>query len=448
MIIIGGGLAGLSAAIQAIEEGFRPIILERNRYLGGRVRSFYAEDFKQHMDNGQHILSAAYEETIWFLNKIGALQKVHFQEQFTVNFVKSTRQRFLFKPYPLPAPLHFFVPLLFKSQYLKTGIGEYGNFIRQNLFFSETKLREMTVQEWLKNSRFNEHLIEFLFEPMTLAILNTPIEQASAFLLQKAISKSFFYSRKNARLGIPGDWLSEIFVIPAQDIIARHGGSIYHLSPVEKLIIAENRVDAVVTRDGMLDAPYLICAVPPYALVKLLETSNIAELNNLSRCAEQFNYHPIVTINIILRKPLSGPFPIALVASPIHWIFPHPQPAETTGEFGYALVISAADRWREVPPEEMMSMVRRELLRALQVDIQGSHRLLRYKIIKEKRATISQTPRANANRPATTTALENLFLAGDWIDTGLPATIESAIFSGRLAARSLESAFRSDSGSR
>jgi len=434
IIIIGGGLAGLSTAVHAIDHGFRPIILEDSRYLGGRARSFFAPDIQSTIDNGQHVLSAAYKETIQFLKKIGSSYKVHFQKRFSAHFVKDVGNQLFFHAYLLPAPWHFFLPLLKKKYFTGARLKDFLYFFRKNLTVSLNELKKMTVKEWLELNRQNQDIVKFLWEPITLSIMNTPIEKASAYLLNKAISQSFLHSPKNASLGIPRDWLSEIFANPAEKYIVNHGGSIYRSNPVLKLIAKENHIAGIISKHHQFDTPWIICTIPPYSLVKLIRNSQISEFKEIYGKLTGIEYSPIITINIFLKKQLDINTPISPVNSPIHWIFPHPR--KESRFKGYSLVISAAKEWSNKPNDEILRMAQSELLRLMGVDISGKN-LLNYKIVKEKRATILQTPESLKLRLPAKTRISNLFFAGDWTDTGLPATIEGAIRSGRLAIEAL-----------
>ena len=434
VIIIGGGLAGLSAAVYALDHGFRPIILEESRCLGGRARSFFASDIHSTIDNGQHVLSAAYQDTLQFMQKIGSSTKVYFQKRFAVHFVRDMGNHLLFRACPLPAPWHFFLPLLKKSSFTGAKIQDFIYFFRKNLTISANELKSMTVKEWLKVNRQNQNIIQFFWEPITLSILNTTIDKASAYLLHQAISQSFLQSHKNAALGIPQEGLSDIFANPAEKYIINRGGSIYRSNPVTKLIAQNNNVTAIISRAQQFDTPWIICTIPPYRLAKLIKNSQIAQFQETAETLAKFRCSPIITINIFLKKAPDFEVPIALVNSPIHWVFPHPSKEDRVKS--YSLVISAADEWSQKSNREILSMVQSELLRLMGIN-SGGKNLVKYKIIKEKRATILQTPDSLKLRLPVKTIFSNFFLAGDWTDTGLPATMEGAVKSGRLAVQAL-----------
>lgn len=437
VIIIGGGVAGLTAAVEAIKWGFRPIILEKSRYLGGRARSFYATDIQQTVDNGQHILSAGYSDTIQLLKKIGSIHKINFQKNLHLLFVNAPGRYFRFHTLPLPAPFHFFIPLILNKKYTGTNLGEYVGFIRENFRLSSDQLKKLTVESWLNHCGQKQHVRELLWKPLTHSILNTNPRDASAFLLRKALSQSFLHSAKRARLGLPRDWLGEIFAQPAERFIRSGGGSIYRKTSVIRMLIRENHIDGLVTNQHQLDTPWVISAVPPYALQRILDDSETERFTPLSRALTEFEYNTIITINIFLNRPLPLRFPVSMVSSPLQWIFSLPKQKTATRQYGYALVMSAANEWSRVPSGEILKMVQEEFLRLLGLNLQNKYRILNCKIIKEKRATISQTPHSLSLRPGVDSGIDNLFWAGDWINTGLPATIESAVHSGRLAMEKL-----------
>ncbi len=432
LVVLGGGMAGISAAIHALKQGYRPIILEKNNYLGGRVRSFRAKDIDELIDNGQHIISAAYQETRQLLHLIGSLNKVYFQKNLTINFIKNLKEHFVFQPASLPPPLHFFIPLIFRKKLTGSDFQEYVNFVRRNSRLSEQDLKSLTVAQWLDYCGLNQKVQKFLWEPMTLAVLNTPMAKASAYLLKKTLETAFLHSRKNARLGLPKAWLREIFVKPAENYLLKHHVSIYMRTPVIRLIVRERKVRQIVSRKQVFDAPMVISTLAPHALQKIVRESKSSLLNSILEKVSHFEYETIMTIYLFLKEPIRCRFPVAFVESPLQWLFQLPRKKENR-YYGYSIVISGAGEWSWQSNEDIMQMVKEEFKRLLNLDLEKEGNLSKWKIIKEKRATILQTPESLQYRPAPGTPLKNLFLAGDWTDTGLPATIESAVVSGKKA---------------
>lgn len=433
VIIAGGGVAGISAAIAALERGLKPLLLERTAQLGGRARSLYARDAGNPIDTGQHVLSAAYMETCQFLQKIGSLDKIDFQKRLRVDFRLHFRRNFRFRAWPLPAPLHFLLPLLLNSPLGKTDREFLFRQAWRTRQFSPAQLKKMTVREWLDAAGKAPFLEKLLWEPLTLATLNAPIEQASAFLLHQVLEKAFLGTSRRSGLGIPKTLLGDIFVAPAEEYIRKHGGEIRAGSTVKKVLIEDGRAAGVETRGGeILPTPYLILALPPHALTRLIgDSPGLASA--FRQDFSQFCYSPIITANLWLKNPLPGDFPMALVDSPAQWIFRLPDTSGKSESFGYAVVISAAFELAERSSAEILELLRREFRHFFGKDIFQDLHLLAGKVVKEKSATILQTPGTLKLRPPCRTNLPNLFLAGDWIDTGLPATIESAVVSGKMA---------------
>lgn len=438
VFIIGGGVAGISAAVSAIKNGWHPVILERTGHLGGRVRSLYAKDVGSNIDNGQHVLSASYQETRQLLFEIGSHDRVTFQEPLFINFRISNRHEFQFKPWRLPAPLHFVLPLFLKAPLARSD----RQFMRRwGLAFwraDPEKLKRLTVREWLE-AYGEAPLLERLFwEPITLATLNTSIDEASAFLLYQVLINAFVGSRENTGLGLPNGLLDTLFAEPAAKYISAAGGEIRTNCVIQRIIWSGNSVQAVETRDGKsIETPHLISAIPPNALMKLLSSSNGLD-KTLSLNLSRFEFSPIITVNIWTKKPIPGPFPIAMVDSPIQWVFPMVDASQKTGLHGYTLVISAAFKETAMSNEEIIKIADREFQHYFSQSLQADLKLDDYKIIKEKTATFLQTPQSLKYRPAPATAFNNFFLSGDWIDTALPATIESAVLSGRMAVELLK----------
>ncbi|UCF65672.1 MAG: FAD-dependent oxidoreductase [bacterium] len=437
IVIIGAGIAGISAALHTLDYNLKPILIDRNRHLGGRVRSFLANDIGQPLDNGQHILASAYKETRHLLKRIGSSDRVLFQERFEARFITGPGKEFQFRTYRLPSPLHFLLPLLKKKNVANIHWRDFWQIFNHSDLLGQDRFKDMTVEEWINITGQSQSMTELLWKPLALSILNTPIHTASAYLLYQAISRSFLGPYKMSGMGIPLDWLSEIFSGPAERYLKDHQAEIRLLTPVNKIIRQNDQVFRVVTPGETFTSKWIISCLPPYALHTLLESCVLPDLNSLKKNLARFEYNPIMTVNIFLDKPLPGNFPASLVASPIQWIFCHPSTDLSQHQYGYALVSSASNAYSESSREEVLEMVQAELERMFQIDFHNTYRILAYKIIKEKRATISQSPEALEIRPGPVTPVPKFILAGDWTDTGLPATIESAALSGRLAVKAV-----------
>lgn len=436
VIIVGGGVAGISAAIEALDKGWRPIIFEKASKLGGRVTSLYARDAKKKIDIGQHVLSNSNKETKRLLSKIGSLEKVRFQRRLKINFKLDSASDLLFKSWPLPAPAHFFLPLILSPAISSNDKKVIFKWIVNFKKLSGKKLRKLTVSEWLAKIGDSSFLRKLIWEPLTIAILNTPIDQASAYLLYRVLNKAFLSSYFNSGLGLPVDYLDQIFGNPAHGYIARNGGSVYLRSEVKQLIPSGNTIQAIQTnKKKIFETPCLILAIPPSGLLRFADL--FSTNGELSSNLKRFEFAPIITINLWFKTSINTELPTAFINSPIQWLFRLPDSDHKQGLYGYTVVMSAAIREARLDQQELIQLVEKEFEHFFGKNIHRDLELEKFKIIKEKRATIFQTPQSLELRSKIGTRYSNVHLAGDWINTELPATIESAVVSGKKAVNNL-----------
>lgn len=433
VLIIGGGVAGISAAVAAIRKGLQPVLVEKNHTLGGRARSLYARDIRRTIDNGQHALSYNYQHTRWLLTTLNSLDRVHFQKRLEILFYLSHHRRIHFRVWNLPSPFHLLLPLLILLPLTPADRKFLVRWGWMNRNRTEQQLKPMTVREWLYLAGDAPVLEQVFWTPLTLAALNTPIEKASALLLHRALNLAFLSGAAQSGLGLPADMLDEIFANPAEQFIRSRGGEVLTGTAIEKINFADGRVVSATTGQGkILEAGHFVLATSPSALLKILHRSE-AEEEKWWKPFDQFQYSPIITINFWTRQPLPPGPPVALVNSPLQWIFPIPEHGNSGEGYGYTGVISAAFREVDWERKTLMEMIDREFVRFFKQSLVTDLHLLDSKIIKERTATILQTPDSLRLRPGGKTPYPNLVLAGDWLDTGLPATIESAVQSGREA---------------
>ena len=436
VVIIGGGLAGISAAVAALAQGRQPLLLERTAGLGGRARSLFARDVDSMIDNGQHVLAASYHETRRLLRRLGQENAIHFQQPLSIHFRFNQRRNFPFRAWRLPAPLHFLLPLLFGAPLSRSDrryLFRWGRRFRQTV---PEQLKPLTVRQWLDEAGQSPLLEQLLWEPLTLATLNTPLRQASAFLLYQVLQKAFLSSAATSGLGLATRLLGEIFARPAEQFIRQQGGEVRTFCTAKHLLREGNRVSAVMTQKGeRIEAAETISALPPNALARLLADSGLSGI--IPTDITGFRYSPIITVNLWCRRAIPGDFPAGLVDSPLQWIFELPHPAQKPGLYGYTFVISAAEHLVTMDAQTLLDLCDRECRHFFARGLRDHFQPVHYKIVKEKQATFLQTPQSLTLRPPPRTSLANFTLAGDWFDTGVPATIESAVLSGRMAVEAL-----------
>lgn len=421
VIIIGAGLSGLSAAAYLCKSSIKPLILESSGKPGGRAFSYIDRRFNMPLDNGQHIMMGCYEDTFGFLKLIGSFDKLNFQNQLKINFLLEGGEVRTLQSGTMPYPMDLI------SAFLKFDLFDKGErlnalkaFIRLP-FINSRKISDLTVYQWLRNLGQSERLIWDFWEVICIGALNISSSEAPAGLFVDMMKRIFLSGSDSYRIVLPGRDLSSLYADDAVKYICSRGGEISYSSGVDRIEVSQGRVSAVVVNGERIeDFKYVISAVPPYAFNRL-----IAEQEEEVRQYE-FGYSPIVSVHIQMKQPvkaLKEKF-YALTGSPVHWVFV---------KDGYlSTVTSGAKSWEEKSTEEIGRIVVNELKKHIP-GLEVSN-ISNIKVIREKRATVVFTKDNVARRPKTLTALSNLILAGDWTDTGLPATIESAVKSGRLAA--------------
>jgi squalene-associated FAD-dependent desaturase len=411
--IIGAGYAGLAAAVELIRNGQSVEVFEASRSLGGRARAVEIDGLT--VDNGQHILLGAYSETLRLMRIVGAdpqrlLKRLPLHLEFPGE-MRLVAQR-------LPAPLHMLAALL-----LATGLDwpEKWAAIQLMRQLQRTQFRitpDVSVTTWLEQNKTPSHQRRLLWEPLCIAALNTPAENASAQVLANVLRDSLAASRAASDLLLPQVDLSTLFPEPAAAFITQRGSVIHRGQRVTDL----QRTDQGWHINGQGTFTQVVLAVAAYHLAALAP--------ELQATVEHFAWEPIVTSYLTYPANVRLPQPMLGVADgTAQWLFDRGQLCGQTGLI--AAVISARGRHLDLPTAELESRIHAEIARI----VPHLPAPLRTQTITEKRATFACTP--NLRRPATKTALPGLCLAGDYVSSDYPATIEGAVRSGVNAARSV-----------
>ena len=425
--IVGGGFAGLSAATALAEQRLRVIVLEARPRLGGRASSFTDPATGERVDNGQHLLIGGYHETFKLLRRIGASTAVTLQPRLTVEVVDRDGSRSQLRSRPLPAPLHLLAGIMTWSALDwrdRLSALRMGPAVRVHSG-PHASIQGATVREWLKQHGQSPRLVELLWEPLAVATLNESIDVAAAAPFINVLARMFGSRTTDSALGLPTRPLDEMYAEPARRYLERRECAVDVNAPA--------RIDAtgqpiVSVRGETLSCRAIVCAVPWYALPDTIHPPG--PLAATLDAARQTPASPIVTVNVWLDRPVMATSFLGLPGRAMQWIF------DKRAMFGedashLSMIASAAGELADRSNSDIIELAMTELREALPAARGAAvHRAI---AVREKTATFSVAP-GLPPRPATRTAVPGLFLAGDWIDTGLPATIESAVASGHAAA--------------
>jgi hydroxysqualene dehydroxylase len=433
VIIIGGGFAGLSAATALAERGVPVLVLEARPSLGGRATAFTDPVTGERVDNGQHVLVGAYRETFAFLRRLGTEQHVHLQRNLTIEIIDRLGYRSRLSCPALPAPLHLVAgamrwnAITWRDRLALRGLRRFVG--RRSSSASRARESRETVREWLVHHGQTPRLIELLWEPLAVAALNQSIDDAAGEAFSGVVSRMFTNDRRDCALGLPRKALDELYAIPARAYIERAGGEVRTNAPAR---IAAAGPLTVSVRDEVFRPRAVICGVAWYSLSSVF-VSPPQGLANVLAAADTTVSSPIVTVNLWFDRPVTGDAFVGLPGRAMQWVFDK-QALYGDESSHLSLVSSGATSLVGRENKEIVDLALEELREALPAARQAT--LRRAVVVREKRATFSVAP-GQPPRPPTKTSVPGLFLAGDWIDTGLPATIESAVVSGHAAAKAV-----------
>jgi squalene-associated FAD-dependent desaturase len=436
VIVIGGGLAGLSSAVALAESGFRVRLLERRPFLGGRASS-YVLPGGEHVDNCQHVTLGCCTNLDDFYRRVGAAGKIATYDRLV--FVGRDGSRAVMQASALPPPLHLAPSLAFYpslSWAERNAIGSAMLAIaRRGGQNSGGDAAGKTMLDWLREHGQSEGAIRRFWGVVLVSALNDELDRIDARYGLDVFWKAFQSNRAGYKLGIPRVPLSDLYD-GCRAAIERQGGEVALRSPVRRVRIANGQVAAVEMDGGYEEtADLYVLAVPQNAIAGVLPPE-LVEREPLFANLRNLRVSPITGVHLWFdRDVMSDPF-LILLDRTTQWIFNKSRLYNGPGDGSYLqLVISASYDLLPRPRQEIINVCLTEIREVLPEA--SNAKLVKSTVIKEAAATFSPEPGSDRWRPPQRTPLPNLYLAGDWTATGWPATMEGAVRSGYRAAESI-----------
>ena len=392
-------------------------LFESASSLGGRVASFTDPETWLTIDNCQHVLLGCCTEAIGFLRRIGSIDQVEFHDR--LNVVDAPQARLTIESSWLPAPLHLLGSIA-TTPYLSAA-DKLALARVLALMLAKKPGKSETSGEYLRSLGCSQQLLDRLVEPVIVSALNERPDDASARYARMVLVESLVKGKRGYRLGVPKVPQSELVGDAATRWLSGRGCDIRANARVKRVHEEDGLARSIELASGermAFDA--YVAAVPPDALVRMGISAG---------GGQQLAWRPIVGAHLFFAKPIPSFEPACVVGEPFGWVF------SKRPSLGYVqAVASAAQGVVGLPKSEALGLALRAASK-VEPMLCGVP-LTRGIIYRARRATFA-TLSCDAHRPAAVTSTANLFLAGDWTDTGWPATIESAVRSGRAAARAL-----------
>jgi squalene synthase HpnD len=435
VVVLGAGYAGLAAAMELVLRGHDVTLIEGRALLGGRAHSFTDTKTGLVLDNGQHILMGCYHQSLALLHTLGVKSRLYAPPRIDVPF--ASEKGLSRMTATLPAPLHLLSALLNYGE-LNAADKMAAASLALRLRFGGGPHADETVAGWMTRWGQTPNLVRALWEPLCIAALNEPVATASATLFATVIRRSFLGGAKDSSILLSRVGLSELFAPEVKRLLEMCKCTLRTNAMVTGLDFAGGRLREIQLNDGSALQPQAVVSALPWHVLRGL----LPKESKLAQACAQIADAPIVSLHLWLDRPvLDEPF-IGLLDSPVHWVFSRdhihgPDPAGRVGHVITAVVSGARDHVEKTGPE-LEELTLRELARFL--PRAAGVRVLHRMVYKARSATFAATPQTEPLRPGAATEWSNFWLAGDWTDTGYPATIEGAIVSGNRVARAVDKA--------
>jgi zeta-carotene desaturase len=430
--VIGAGVAGMSAACALAEAGFVVRLVERRGYLGGRASSYLHPGVGEVIDNCQHVLFGCCTNLQGFYRRIGVEDKIHWTSDMTM--IEPGGRRSELGPSLLPAPLHGLPKLMAAKAF---SLADKIALARAFSAMMRTTSRDSgeSLGEWLRRHKQTRGALDRFWRLVIASALNADIEEIALPYAAKVIRELFMNSAFAGSMGMSTVPLSELYA-PVASYLEQRGGSVLLNTHVEGAGWDEETSQwRFETRSGDLLSDFVVIALPFEGMAKLLP--NLPPAQGAERLASQIErqeHWPICSVHLWFDREITELEHAVLLDREIHWMYNQSRLQGRGGHY-IELVVSATRAFAALPREQAIDQALRELAEFFPKVREA--KLEKVALIKEVRATFGVPPGIDASRPSATSPWPNLFLAGDWVQTGWPSTMESGARSGHLAAEAV-----------
>lgn len=421
VIVIGAGVAGLTASLFLAKSALKVKLIESKNFIGGRTFSIKDPNAFFDLDNGQHLFAGAYENYFEFLKQINSFKYIKFQKGIDITFIDLQKNKNVLNTGFIPGKLGILVGFL---KYNALSFNQ--KFKILNLLFKINKnaqnLNYKSVKNFLEVFKQDEKIIQYFWEPLCLAVMNNDIENSDFEVFRNVLFKLFLSNSNFSKLAYSTVPLSKLYE-NFEDIFKKYQGELILSEKIIDVEFGDDYIISVLSKNNKYIADYFIFAVPPYVIYKLFKDKIAFK--------SEFAYSTIISAYIDYNFSYDLNELIGAIGTNIHWIF-NRNKFYTGNSFNnnlsIAVTISAANKFNDFTNSEIKEIILNELS-TLFDDLRFKSPIF-FKLIKDKRATPMINFKSKELRFNKLPNLKNVFFAGDWTDTKLPATIEGACQSG------------------
>jgi len=438
VIVIGGGVAGIAAAVSLSNAGFQVLLIEKRPLLGGRASSHIDPQTGDQIDECQHGTMRCCTSLADLLTRLGVADQIRYHD--TLQFLDGDGRRSTISACGLPAPLHTSLSfVLFRSLGLRDKLG-IARAMMAMLRKSDAKRLDLTdIASWFAQQKQTDRAIKRFWAPILVSACNETIDRISCTHAFKIFRDGFLLNQDAYQFGVPRVPLGTLYTGPTEDYLRDRSSSVRLKTIVSALHFgSENgritRLDGVSLQTGeMLKANYYVSALQSDLLLKLLPPEMITGVDYWERLRE-IEFSPIIGVHLWFDRKIDCPEALATLDRETEWIFNKSLNFDNARGVGTYLsaVISATRRYSTVDKEAILATVLADV-RSCLPQARGAV-LVKSQVIKWPKATFSPLPGVEQLRPDQRSPVSNLFVAGEWTCTGWPSTMESAARSGYRAA--------------
>ena len=435
VIILGGGLAGIAAALRCLKHGVQPTLIERRPYLGGRAFSFSDQSNGEEIDNGQHVILGACDQFLELVEELGTSDQIDLEPTLDVpvsNAGRISRLR--------ASRIFGNVAALLRYGHLNLSERFAIARVMAGLKFSkpkhqeETHAKSISFAEWLSSRGQSDAAIARFWSLFILPVFNCKIEEVAAYDAIEFTRTYLIGRASDAAIGYPKRGLSSLIGTPAEKLLRSRGAELVTNVRTETLTVrADDNFDIGLSSGEILRSKSVIACLAPNALRAILP-KNDQRSAGTKETLMAIEYSPIVAVHLWYEQPVMTERVIAFIDPGLQWVFNDTalRRNSTDGRQHIVVSLSGADEWATMTKSEVLSKIQR--LMKFAFPKVGETRLVKSSIAKTLEATIKVKPESHPQRLDSQTSIPGLYLAGDWTNTGLPATMEGAVQSGNIAA--------------